>query len=135
MEALGQRDKIAFTAPTGVAACNIQGMTIHSWSGVGVVNDFSPHGLEQAIYRVNKKAQKRWVATEILVIDEISMLSAELLDLLSRVGQRIRRDDRPFGGLQIILCGDFFQLPPIGTGFHHKYYSNILIVKYSVNCR
>ena len=61
-------------------------------------------------------AAQRWKETEILVIDEISMVSAELFDKLSFIGSRVRGDPRPFGGLQLILCGDFFQLPPIGVG-------------------
>ncbi len=61
-------------------------------------------------------AAQRWKECEILVIDEISMLSAELFDKLSFIGSRVRNDARPFGGLQLVLCGDFFQLPPIGVG-------------------
>jgi ATP-dependent DNA helicase PIF1 len=64
----------------------------------------------------NKNAKKRWEDVKILVIDEISMLSAELFDLLSTIASRVRLDDRPFGGIQLILCGDFFQLPPVGLG-------------------
>jgi ATP-dependent DNA helicase PIF1 len=61
--------------------------------------------------------KKRWLDVEILVIDEISMLSAELFDLLSTIGCRIRSNHTaPFGGIQLVLCGDFFQLPPIGLG-------------------
>ena len=58
----------------------------------------------------------RWTETDILVIDEISMLSGEIFDLLSQVGSRVRNDPRPFGGLQLVMCGDFFQLPPVGLG-------------------
>ena len=64
----------------------------------------------------NKNAKKRWEDVRILVIDEISMLSAELFDLLSTIASRVRLDERPFGGIQLILCGDFFQLPPVGLG-------------------
>lgn len=64
----------------------------------------------------SRVAAQRWKECEILVIDEISMLSAELFDKLSFIGTRVRNDPRPFGGLQLILCGDFFQLPPIGVG-------------------
>ena len=105
--------KIALTAPTGVAACNIRGMTIHSWSGIGIGKE----PLEQLVGQVHRsrEAKKRWNEADILVIDEISMLSAEMFDiLLSIVGSRVRGDPRPFGGLQMILCGDFFQLPPVG---------------------
>lgn len=56
----------------------------------------------------------RWRETEILVIDEISMLPDTVFELLSKVGSRVRGNPRPFGGLQLVLCGDFFQLPPVG---------------------
>jgi ATP-dependent DNA helicase PIF1 len=110
----GNRARVSFTAPTGVAACNIQGMTIHSWAGVGVVKDSDFSDVAKILFQINSKAKQRWRNTDILVIDEISMLSAEMFDLLSTVGIRIRNDPRPFGGLQLVLCGDFFQLPPIG---------------------
>jgi ATP-dependent DNA helicase PIF1 len=105
---------VAFTAPTGVAACNIKGMTVHAWSGVGLAKE----SLEKLVAQVSRsrEARKRWAEAEILVIDEISMLSAELFDIMSKVGSRVRNDPRPFGGLQVILCGDFFQLPPVGLG-------------------
>lgn len=64
----------------------------------------------------SRVAAQRWKDCEILVIDEISMLSAELFDKLSFIGSRVRNNPRPFGGLQLVLCGDFFQLPPIGVG-------------------
>lgn len=64
----------------------------------------------------NREVRARWTETDILVIDEISMLSGETFDLLSEVGSRVRGDDRPFGGLQLVMCGDFFQLPPVGLG-------------------
>ena len=53
----------------------------------------------------NRETRKRWLDVEILVIDEISMLSSKLFDMLSKVGSRVRNDDRPFGGIQLILCG------------------------------
>lgn len=114
IEALQWEDKIAYTAPTGVAACNIRGLTIHSWAGVGKASE----PIEQLLPIVlrNSNACKRWRETEILVIDEISMLSAELFDKLDVIGRRVRNNINPFGGLQIIVCGDFFQLPPVGLG-------------------
>jgi len=116
MNALELSEKISFTAPTGVAACNIRGLTIHAWAGVGTAAE----PLEQLIGQVmrNSQASRRWKKTEILVIDEISMLSAELFDKLDIIGRRLRNNMLPFGGLQLILCGDFFQLPPVGLGKH-----------------
>jgi ATP-dependent DNA helicase PIF1 len=79
----------------------------------------------------SRLASQRWKECQILVIDEISMLSAELFDKLSFIGSRVRNDPRPFGGLQLVLCGDFYQLPPIGVGknsmfcFQSKNWQNI----------
>lgn len=114
LESLNLENKIVFTAPTGVAACNIQGLTIHSWSGVGKASE----PLEQLVGMVTRSshATKRWRDTDILVIDEVSMLPAELFDKLDIIGRRVRNNTNPFGGLQLILCGDFYQLPPVGLG-------------------
>lgn len=109
-----KEDLLSITAPTGVAACNIGGTTLHSWAGIGLGN-----GPKDEILRKVKnsgEAKKRWRTTEILIIDEISMLNGELFDLLSFIGRHIRDDDRPFGGIQLVLTGDFFQLPPVGLG-------------------
>jgi ATP-dependent DNA helicase PIF1 len=114
LEVLGLTNKIAITAPTGVAACNIRGLTIHSWSGIGLGTE-SLENLLPIVER-NRNAKSRWKDTEILIIDEISMLSGELFDKLDMIGRRMRNCLLPFGGLQLILCGDFFQLPPIGVG-------------------
>ena len=107
------KEKIAFTAPTGVAACNIGGMTVHSWAGIGLGTE----PLETLCTKIirNKNTSNRWKSTQILVVDEVSMLSGELFDKLNVIGQRVR--DNPnqlFGGIQVVLCGDFFQLPPVG---------------------
>lgn len=114
MEFKNESRKIAFTASTGVAACNIGGLTIHSWSGVGLGTD----SLEALVARNSKnhRAKQRWKKTEILVIDEISMLTASVFDKISELGKRMRNNSQPFGGLQLVLCGDFFQLPPVGVG-------------------
>jgi len=106
--------QLSITATTGIAACNVRGMTVHSWSGVGIGSE----PLEQVVTRAsrNKAVKMRWQETETLVIDEVSMLSAELLEKISAIGKRCRSDSRPFGGLQVIMCGDFLQLPPVGLG-------------------
>jgi ATP-dependent DNA helicase PIF1 len=111
---LDLQGEIQFCAPTGIAACNIGGLTIHSWAGIGLANK----SLENIVGQVmgTTTAVKRWRNTSILVIDEVSMLSAELFDMLSFIGSRVRQNDQPFGGIQLVLCGDFFQLPPIGLG-------------------
>lgn len=100
------------TAPTGIAACNIGGCTIHSWSGIGLGRE-SKEALLSRIQRVATNV-KRWKDTRVLIIDEVSMLSAELFDKLDYIARAIRKRPEPFGGIQVIMCGDFFQLPPVG---------------------
>jgi ATP-dependent DNA helicase PIF1 len=102
----------SITASTGVAATHIQGITIHSWSGIGITEHFSPYELDRIASKepVAKRVQK----ATVLIIDEISMLSGTVLDAVDAVCRQIRGNDHPFGGLQVIMVGDFFQLPPIG---------------------
>lgn len=104
----------AITASTGIAATHIHGMTIHSWSGIGIAESVSPELLE----RVSQKEHvaKRIQKTSVLIIDEVSMLSADVLTMVDAVAKEVRRDERPFGGMQVVLVGDFFQLPPIAKG-------------------
>lgn len=105
---------VAVTASTGIAATHIGGFTIHSWSGIGVRDTLTPVELDQimAKERVVKRLQK----TDTLIIDEISMLDGTLLDHVDKICRTARHSSEPFGGLQIILVGDFFQLPPIVRG-------------------
>lgn len=101
----------AITASTGIAATHIGGMTIHSWSGIGVKKNLSPYDLDAIAS--NERVAKRVGRTRVLIIDEVSMLSAETLSMAEAVCRQVRRNDAPFGGLQVILVGDFFQLPPV----------------------
>lgn len=101
----------AVTASTGIAATHLHGMTIHSWSGIGVKSVLSDSDL--AHIADNDRVVKRIRRTSVLVIDEISMLSAATLDAVDAVCRKVRRLSLPFGGLQVILVGDFFQLPPV----------------------
>lgn len=102
---------VAVTASTGIAATHLGGRTIHSWSGIGIKDSLSPLDLRS----LSKKSylKKQFENTEVLVIDEVSMLSAHHLDMINKVCQTMKRNQLPFGGLQIVLSGDFFQLPPI----------------------
>ncbi len=99
------------TASTGIAATHVGGMTIHSWSGVGIKRVLQPYDLETLSQR--ESLVKRLNAAKILIIDEISMLDATVLDLVERITRLLRQRPEPFGGLQVIFVGDFFQLPPI----------------------
>jgi ATP-dependent DNA helicase PIF1 len=110
-------DKVFVTATTGVAAVNVSGCTLHSFAGIGLGTDDRSTMLTKITN--NKIASRRWKAASVLIVDEISMLSAELFDKLEYVACAIR--ERPldsFGGLQVILCGDFFQLPPISDVYN-----------------
>jgi ATP-dependent DNA helicase PIF1 len=99
------------TASTGIAATHMGGMTIHSWSGIGIRDDLTEFDLESISDKANLR--KRMQETEVLIIDEVSMLHHFRLDLIDQVLKHVRKSDEPFGGIQVVLCGDFFQLPPV----------------------
>lgn len=104
---------VSITATTGLAATHLGGTTIHSWSGIGV-SDFLPHGFADHIAKGRREIIEK---TDVLVIDEISMLHDFRLDMIDEACRLIRKEpDLPFGGIQIIMSGDFFQLPPINRG-------------------
>ena len=113
----------AVTASTGIAATHIGGMTIHSWSGIGIKSNISDYDIEMIQSR--EKTAKRLVAAKVLIIDEISMLDSATLNSVDRVLRTLRRrtlqEEEPFGGLQVIFVGDFFQLPPISRGQDPKF--------------
>lgn len=108
----------AVTAPTGVAAVNVGGTTIHSFAGVGLGRAPADELVAKAL--ASHSTCERWRAAQVLVVDEVSMLDGGLLDKLDAVARAARGvPDRAFGGLQLLFCGDFFQLPPVflGGGF------------------
>lgn len=107
-------ERVAVTASTGLAACNIGGMTLHSFAGIGLGKE-DANVLVKKIRR-NPKAKNRWLKTKILIIDEISMVDGELFDKLSQIGRIIRNNGRSWGGIQLVITGDFFQLPPVPDG-------------------
>lgn len=105
------KDSTAVTAATGVAALNIGGLTVHSWAGIGTASKPAVQLASSVSKDLN--ASSRWKTCRTLIIDEISMVDGELFDKLELVARTVRKNDRPFGGIQIILCGDFLQLPPV----------------------
>lgn len=113
--ALMEKTKVKVTALTGVAAVllNCNATTLHSWAGVGHMN--------KSIFEIVNKISKskfyayNWENTDLLIVDEISMMSEKLFTLLDKIGKKIRMNDKPFGGIQLIFAGDFFQLPPVQT--------------------
>jgi ATP-dependent DNA helicase PIF1 len=102
---------IHITASTGIAAVNVGGQTLHSWSGIGLGN------VPADKLTFSFKVINRIKLAKILAIDEISMISAETLDLVNDVIKLIRKNDKPFGEIQVIFFGDFFQLPPVQGDF------------------
>ena len=108
--------KIQVCAMTGFAALllNCNARTIHSWSGIKLGKGELNSIVESIIY--NHVARNMWRNTDILIVDEVSMMSKRIFDILSHVGKKVRKCyDKPFGGLQLIFVGDFFQLPPVAT--------------------
>lgn len=110
-QARSRGKRIAITASTGIAASHIDGMTIHSWSGLGIRESISD-------YQIDEMMQKPYIwekynEAQILIIDEISMLHGSRLDMVERVARWLRQSKKPFGGLQVIFVGDLFQLPPV----------------------
>lgn len=103
---------VAVTASTGIAATHMNGMTIHSWAGIGISNELTA----KDIARIKKRTVvvERIERTKVLVIDEISMLHRQQFELINQVLQAIKENTLPFGGIQLLVAGDFFQLPPIG---------------------
>jgi ATP-dependent DNA helicase PIF1 len=99
------------TASTGIAATHIGGVTIHSWSGLGIVRELNEYHLDKIMEK--ESAVKRVKNASVLIIDEISMLDAQTLNNIDLICRTARFTDKSFGGLQIIFVGDFFQLPPI----------------------
>lgn len=109
---------VAKTASTGIAATHMNGTTIHSWSGIGVKDFISRTGLLKL--KDKKYLTKNTQNTHVLIIDEISMLHRKQLDLVNEVLQYLRQSAAPFGGMQVIFAGDFFQLPPVTSASEHS---------------
>ena len=107
---------VAVTASTGIAATHLNGQTIHSWSGVGVSNALT----DTLLKTIRARRGKRIKATDVLVLDEVSMIHAWLFDMVDEVCRKVRKNPAPFGGLQVVISGDFFQLPPVSTSMRNR---------------
>lgn len=103
---------VSITATTGLAATHLGGTTIHAWSGMGVRDDI-PDGFAD---HVSKSRREIIEKTDVLIIDEISMLHDFRLDMVDEICRLVRRKDEPFGGIQVVMSGDFYQLPPVNRG-------------------
>ncbi len=108
------KKRVAVTASTGIAATHIGGTTIHSWSGLGIRDSITDR--DEKWLKDNDRLLKRYNNLDILIIDEVSMLHGNRLDMINQVCKWLRESDEPFGGIQVILTGDLFQLPPINRG-------------------
>src|SRR3989344_5096331 len=102
---------IGITASTGIAATHMGGITIHSWSGIGIKDHLSKSEIQEIAEK--KHVVKKIAKTSVLIIDEISMLHHFRLDFIDKIIRTIKNSTEPFGGMQVIFCGDFFQLPPV----------------------
>lgn len=112
---ISNRKGIQVCALTGCASIllNCKAKTVHSWSGIGLGNasvDVLINKIKQNLYK-----KKAWTEISVLVIDEVSMMSIKLFDTLDAIGRGVRNNHLPFGGIQVILSGDFYQLPPVGN--------------------
>ncbi len=103
--------KVAVTASTGIAATHMDGVTIHSWSGLGIKEKLTDSNMRNLLRR--SYLRKRFRTTNIIIIDEISMLHSFQFDLLNNICQTFKNSSAPFGNMQMICSGDFFQLPPV----------------------
>jgi ATP-dependent DNA helicase PIF1 len=131
-DALERRNvKFAVTASTGAAAILINGQTIHRWSGCGVFGASAEVLAKQILDDPKKKIPNvNWTTTKVLIIDEISMIDGSVFDKLEYVARMVRKNPRPFGGMQVVICGDFAQLPPVkpegGYCFQAKSWGNVI---------
>jgi len=101
----------AVTASTGIAATHIHGMTLHAWSGIGIARSLSEDDLQTLV--THRYIAKRVKKARVLIIDEISMLDASVFDMVERICRAVKKGQLPFGGMQVVVVGDFFQLPPV----------------------
>ncbi|GAA5890026.1 hypothetical protein JCM6882_009205 [Rhodosporidiobolus microsporus] len=118
----GNTDAVAVTASTGMAACNIGGTTIHSFAGIGI----GAGTAEQLIANIkkNRNANAKWQRVKVLIVDEVSMVDGILFDKLAQIATALKKKagkgasapSKPFGGVQLVVTGDFFQLPPVTKG-------------------
>lgn len=113
LRALHTSDRVAVTASTGLAALNIGGQTLHSWTKLGLMKG-SKESMLASVMKRRKSQNTNWTNTQVLVVDEISMVPASMLEAIDYIARNYRgRTETPFGGIQLVLCGDFFQLPPV----------------------
>lgn len=104
---------VAITASTGIAATHMNGMTIHSWAGIGIKQSLT--GRDLKLMGTKKYLKDKLEAAKVLIIDEVSMLHKQQLEMVDLVLRTFKDSPLPFGGIQVVFAGDFFQLPPVGN--------------------
>ncbi len=122
-----EKRKCEVTALTGCAALLLgnKAKTLHSWAGIGLGKKDADSLI--AYVRKSPYALKRWRAAKLLIIDEISMMTPDLFQKLDAIGKSLRNSSQPWGGIQLVVCGDFFQLPPVSK--------EAGIAKYAFECQ
>ncbi len=113
---------VAITASTGIAATHMNGKTIHSWAHMGIKDEMTTSDLNNLFGR--KEYRLAITEAKVLIIDEVSMLHDYRLDMVDKILRKMHGKDEPFGGIQVVLCGDLFQLPPITRGGPARYITN-----------
>jgi hypothetical protein len=108
-------------APTGIAASHLNGQTIHSYFSLGLRDSVDDVFISSLLDK--KKLQTRFKKLKVLIIDEISMVSPNIFSAMDKILQAFKENEEPFGGIQVILSGDFFQLPPISQSNDSKRFS------------
>ncbi len=111
------KKRIVCACPTAVSALNIGGQTIHSLFQIQPRDFIMPEFL-----KLKAKTRNILTATDVLIIDEVSMVAPDLLDAMDLLARQARRNNDPFGGIQIVAIGDLFQLPPVITNDAVDYY-------------
>jgi ATP-dependent DNA helicase PIF1 len=115
------------TSTTGISSLLINGKTLHSYAGIGLGNKSYDFYIDKI--KKNYKLKNRWRNTKILIIDEISMLEPELFEKLEIIARKVRNNEKKFGGIQLVISGDFLQLPPVNSNklcFESNIWSDII---------
>lgn len=105
--------RLAVCGSTGIAAVNVGGLTIHTWAGLGLGEGTAASIANRILHGTNRRALDNITGTNHLAIDEVSMIGGSLFEKMDKVFQLVRGNEKPFGGVQLILFGDFLQLPPV----------------------
>ncbi len=117
------------TAATGIAATHVSGMTLHSWSGIGISESLTRADVDRIASK--EHIAKRIAKAKVLIIEEISMLSDTTFEMADKICREVRRVDTPFGGLTVVLVGDFFQLPPVSRHAYRQAGNNEVSFAYA----